>query len=103
MDFTELKRSIGKIQIVKTVKEKKEDVYSGYYTLPCTKEPFLADVIKLSGPEFNAFFQEYSDGNEDRFRAKLEKMDEWFYDKPYRVQQGWMGYVTKWLLKETTQ
>lgn len=70
---------------------------TGYYTLPCTKEPFNGDVIKLSGDEFYILYQRFSYVDEGKFRDKLHSMDEWMFNKPYRVQAKWIEYVPKWL------
>ena len=82
-------------------KEKKEaldEELNGYYSIDNSKQPFIGNVIELTGEEFNAYFQRFCDGRaEYQFREKLEKMDEWFYDKPYKVQKNWMNYIAKWL------
>lgn len=73
---------------------------TGYYSLPFSGEPFEGDVIKLDPQSFGILFNQYSRTTEDKFREKLERMDEWFYDKPYRVQQGWLRYITQWMQKD---
>lgn len=79
---------------------KKEDPYKGYYTLPFTWEPFEGEVIELDKEAMNVLFQHYSDGNEYKFRQTLERYDEWFFDKPYKVASKWLTYITKWLQTE---
>lgn len=99
MDFEELKKSLADVEIITETKKKNtiiEDC-SGYYTLPCAKQPFEGDVIKLSGDEFYVMFQRYSDNTEEAFRERLERMDEWFHDKDYCVQKNWINYIMKWL------
>ncbi len=105
MNFEELKQSLKNIEPVKQVKQQSSilDELSGYYTLPCSREPFEGAVIKLSGDEFYVMFQKYSNGRtENKFRDKLEKLDTWFYDKPVRVYNNYLHYVTTWLQKEQT-
>lgn len=72
---------------------------TGYYTLPCSRDPFDGKVVKLSGDEFYLFFQLYSETSEYDFREKLERIDEWFLDKPYKVQSKYVEYLPKWLKK----
>ena len=89
------KEQIRNTEIVK-FEEKKNKVIedcSGYYTLPCAKEPFEGEVIKLSGDEFYVMFQKYGI-DEFAFRDKLERFDQWFHDKPTRVQQAWLKILT---------
>jgi hypothetical protein len=100
MDWLEeLKEGLRNTEIVSKPKAQSKIIEesTGYYTLPCTKEPFDGDVIKLSGDEFYLFFQRYSQTDEHKFREKLDRMDEWFFDKPHKVQVKWMDYVLKWL------
>jgi len=72
-----------------------------YYSLPSTKEPFDGQVIKLDADAFDYLFQNYSDGNEYKFREQLHKMDCWFHDKPYKIymKDGWVKHIVKWLQK----
>jgi hypothetical protein len=80
-------------------KNKTYDEFEGYYTMPCTREPFEGEVIKLDGQSFNILFQNYSDGDEFKFREKLENMDEWLSNKPYKITANWLNYIVKWLQK----
>lgn len=103
MNFKELKESLKKIEPVKQKKKKSRilEETTGYYTLPCSREPFEGEVIKLSGDEFYVMFQKYSvNGDEFKFRENLEKKDYWLSTKPTRVYNGWLRYVTRWLQKE---
>lgn len=100
MNLEELKRNLREAPPPITKKTKKNKVIedcSGYYTLPCSKEPFYGEVIKLTGHEFYVFFQKYSQTDEDTFRGRLERMDDWLADKPHRVQINWLNYVPNWL------
>jgi len=76
------------------------DPYKGYYTFPFSGEGFEGDVIQLDREAMRVLFQTYTVSGEHKFREGLERMDEWFFDKPYRVQQKWLQYVVKWLQKE---
>ena len=96
------KEQIRNTEIVTYEKpNKKKEVYeeaNDYYSIPNTKEGFKGDVIELNGEEFNLFFQKYSNGlTEYRFRDKLERMDNWLSDKPYKVTQNWINYIPQWL------
>ena len=102
MDFQALKDIIKNTEI-KKFSPKQSDLIentTGYYTMPCAKEPFDGEVIQLTGDEFYVFFQKYSTVDEHNFREKLARMDEWFFDKPYKVTRNWLSYITKWLEKE---
>jgi hypothetical protein len=98
------KEQIKNTEIVKhEKKDKRKEAYeeaNDYYTIPCTKEGYEGDVIELNGEEFNVYYQKYGAGRtEAQFRDKLDRCDYWLHDKPYRVQQNWMGYVPKWMMK----
>lgn len=107
MDFEALKEQLKNTEIKNFEderKKKKKEVIeelSDYYSIPIQKDAFNGNVIKLSGEEFNAFYQNYHNGRDAySFREKLHKMDEWFFDKPYKVQQNWMNYIARWMSKD---
>ena len=83
-------------------KKKKEalDDIRGPYSLPCSFEAFDGEVIKLSGHEFALFFNKYSFEDEYAFRERLECMDYWLRDKPYRISSNWLKYITQWLTRD---
>jgi len=70
-----------------------------YYSLPCTKEPFDGQVIKLTGEDFDYLFQNYTQTSEDKFREKLSRMDDWLSTKHYKLyaNNNWVNWVIKWL------
>ncbi len=103
MDWQGLKDSIQTVEIKKHERKKSSIIEDceGYYVMPCSREPFNGDVIKLTGDDFYVLFQRFSLVDEYKFRDRLGRMDEWFYDKPYKVQKNHINYITKWLANET--
>lgn len=77
-----------------------DDRFDGYYTFPFSGESYEGDVIKLHREELRVLYQTYSHNGEDAFRRTLDRFDGWFFDKPYKVQQKWLQYITRWLQKE---
>ena len=71
--------------------------YKGYYSFPFSGEPYEGEIINLNEEECRIFFHIEGSGDEYKFREKLHRMDEWFYDKPYNVQVNWKKHVAKWL------
>ena len=97
MDIEELlrqaKENIQNAEVMGDQRKEKKAEYiedlNGHYFIPNSKQPYKGDVIKLSSEEFNAYFQRFSGGmDEYRFRDKLDNMDAWLYDKPYRIVTG---------------
>ena len=86
---------------------KKKEAYeeaNDYYSIPNSKEGYAGEVIELSGEEFNVYYQKFGYGRtENQFRDKLDKMDEWFFDKPHRVQQYWIKYLPTWFKGEINE
>ena len=80
-----------------------DDRFDGYYTFPFSGEPYEGDGIKLHKEEVRVLYQTYIQTSEEAFRRKLDRFDEWFFDKPHKVQLKWMQYITKWLQKEKEQ
>lgn len=76
------------------------DRYKGYYTLPFSGDGFEGEVIKLDPESFNILYQRFCEHDEHRFRTKLEKMDDWFFDKPYKVYSNWLTHILKWMERE---
>lgn len=101
MDWLEkLKQELKNTEIInKPIEKKLFEENTGYYTLPCAKEPYEGQVLKLTGDEFYLLFQRYSETTEQGFRDKLDRIDSWFIDKPYRVQENCLSYLPKWLIK----
>ncbi len=108
MDFEEYlrqaKEQIKNTEIVKYEKvDNRKKVYdecNDYYSIGCTKDAYEGEIIKLNGEEFNIYYQKYGNGRtEYQFRDKLDAMDYWLSDKPYRVTQNWMKYIPQWLNK----
>ena len=73
-----------------------KDAYS-YYSFDFSDEGFEGVVINLPPDLCRAFYHLEGSGDEDKFRRRLEKMDEWFQTKPYAVQKNWAVLVKKWL------
>lgn len=72
---------------------------TGYYSFECSDEGFEGEFINLTPEEFKVFFNMEGKGDEFKFRERLEKMDQWFHGKPYKVQKDALVYVAKWLVK----
>lgn len=69
----------------------------GYYSFPYSGEPFNGTVVNLTKDEFKIFFEHEGNGDERKFRERLERMDNWFVNKPYKVQQQWPHLIAKWI------
>lgn len=108
MDFEALKESIKKIQITQYEKqsshEKASELIDGYYSFPFSGDGFKGQIIDYRGSEFNALFQVYSDGHENKFRNWFERYDDWLATNAHpKVQANWEFYVNKALLKKSKQ
>jgi len=77
-----------------------DDRFDGYYTFPFSGEPYEGDVIQLHKEQMRVLYQTYAFNGEDRFRDKLDRYDKWLFDKPHKVQERWLNYITKWLTEE---
>jgi hypothetical protein len=106
MDFDEYlkqaKEAIKNTEIVEhKKKDKRQEVYeecNDYYSIPNSKEGFAGDVININGEEFNVLFQKLGAGRDEFwFREKIEKIDQWLSDKPYKVTQHWQKYLPQWI------
>ena len=77
------------------------ETYTGYYSLTddFSGEGFEGENFELNADECKVFFGMEGSGDEHRFREKLNKMDEWFIGKPYKIKQNALNYVAKWLRK----
>jgi len=83
---------------MKHIKDLVEEHF-GYYTFPFSGEGFNGNVIELDGDSCRVYFNTEGSGDEAKFRAKLERIDEWFTTKPYKVQKRWQELTMNWLAK----
>lgn len=82
------------------IKNINNNIYNNnYYSLPFSGEPFEGQVINLDAESFNLWFQQYSYGDEGKFREVLAKRDDWYSVQPYKTQQGWLEQTTRWLAR----
>ena len=71
-----------------------------YYAFEFSGEPYEGTHFELDPKECQAMFQLEGRGDEYKFRERLEKMDNWFEGKSYKVQKDALNYVAKWLRDE---
>ena len=54
-------------------------------------------MIQLDGNAFNVWFQEYSFGDEGKFRKLISDRDNWYSTQSPKVYEKWLDQTTKWL------
>lgn len=85
-------------------KEEQEIFEDSFTTLQGRKGEFKGQVIQLSSSQFDELCKRYSfNGDRDKFRAILQKRDDWYAKQPYKTYSKWLDDTVVWLAKGKRQ